>query len=186
MKDFDEDGLINKYEFYYVHYLYCQDSELTISEMFEQYGLTYEDKLTLDEFTALFCSECEMEEIPECQENAMQDLEAFDNEQDNQLSPEEFAEIYNYYFGEDGNEYHRDYLFTLYDADYDNMLSLEEFLELFCNEIFGGAVVTECADWTEPLFNAYDGDQSGYLDTTEFLSLYNTFCPCNKDFVELF
>jgi Ca2+-binding EF-hand superfamily protein len=99
VKDFDEDGLINKYEFYYVHYLYCQDSELTISEMFEQYGLTYEDKLTLDEFTALFCNECEMEEIPECQENAMQDLEAFDNGKDNQLSPEEFAEIYNYYFG---------------------------------------------------------------------------------------
>ena len=83
MKDFDEDGLINKYEFYYVHYLYCQASELTITEMFDQYGLTYEDKLTLEEFSLLFCTECEKEEIPECQMNAMEDLEAYDVEQDN-------------------------------------------------------------------------------------------------------
>ena len=90
MKDFDEDGLMNIYEFYYVHYLYCQESELTITEMFQQYGLTHENNLTLEEFTALFCSECQMEEIPECQMNAMDALEAFDVEQDNQLSPEEF------------------------------------------------------------------------------------------------
>ena len=132
--------------------------------MFEQYGLTYEDKLTIDEFTDLFCNECEMEEIPECQERAMEDLEAFDNEQDNQLSYEEFEEIYNYYFGENGNEYHRDYLFTLYDVDHDNMLSLDEFKELYCNEVYEEAVVTVCADWAEPLFNAYDADQSGNLD----------------------
>ena len=122
--------------------------------------------------------------------NAMDDLEAFDSEQDNQLSPEEFEAVYNYYFGESGNEYHRDYLFTLYDVDHDHMLSLDEFKELYCNEIDGGIVgeivVSECADWTEPLFNAYDGDQSGYLDQTEFALLYNTFCPCNKDLVELF
>ena len=132
--------------------------------MFAQYGLTHENNLTLEEFTALFCSECQMEEIPECQMNAMDALEAFDVEQDNQLSPEEFAHIYHHYFGENGNEFHRDYLFTIYDADHDHMLSLDEFKELYCNEIQGGAVVTECADWSEPLFNAYDADQSGVLD----------------------
>jgi Ca2+-binding EF-hand superfamily protein len=108
-------------------------------------------------------------------------MEAYDNAQDNPLSPEEFAEIYNYYFGESGNEYHRDYLFTLYDIDNDNMLSLDEFKELYCNEIDGGAVVTECATWSEPLFTAYDADQNEYLDLTEFASLYYTFNPSNKD-----
>jgi hypothetical protein len=65
------------------------------------------------------------------------------------------------------------------------MLSLDEFKELYCNEIDGEAVVTECADWSEPLFTAYDADQSGYLDQIEFASLYNTFCPCNKELEEL-
>ena len=66
------------------------------------------------------------------------------------------------------------------------MLSLEEFQELYCNEIAGEAVVSECGDWSEPLFNAYDANQSGYLDSVEFASLYDTFCPCNKDIDELF
>jgi Ca2+-binding EF-hand superfamily protein len=128
-----------------------------------------------------------MEEVPECQEYAMADLEAFDTEQqDNQLSYEEFEFVYLYYFGEDGNDYHRDYLFTLYDVNHDHMLSLDEFKELYCNEVHDGGVVTVCADWSEPLFTAYDADQSGNLDQTEFAILYDTFCPCNKDLEELF
>jgi hypothetical protein len=65
------------------------------------------------------------------------------------------------------------------------MLSLDEFKDLYCNEIYGEAIVTECSDWSEPLFNAYDANQSGFLDYTEFSSLYDTFCPCNKDIDEL-
>ena len=66
------------------------------------------------------------------------------------------------------------------------MLSLGEFEALFCNEINGGAVVTECSEWGEPLFNAYDADTSGSLDQYEFAVLYDTFCPCTKTIEDLF
>ena len=133
VKDFDEDGLISKYEFFYIHHLYCRDvTEKSINELFDEYSLTIEDKLTLDEFTLLFCEECKMEEVPQCEENAMDDFEQYDVEQDNLLSESEFTQLYNIYFSE-GNEFHKDYLFTVYDTDYDNMLSLIEFKELSCN-----------------------------------------------------
>jgi hypothetical protein len=69
--------------------------------------------------------------------------------------------MYNVYFSEGGSEYHKDYLFTVYDTDYDHMLSFNELKELYCNEIDGGAVIGECSDWSLNLFGAFDTDQNG-------------------------
>jgi Ca2+-binding EF-hand superfamily protein len=186
VRDFDEDGLISKYEFFYIHYLYCRDvTEKSVNELFDEYSLTYEDKLTLEEFTLIFCEECKMDEVPQCEENAMDDFEAYDDEQDNLLSESEFAQLYSVYFSE-GNEYHRDYLFTVYDTDFDNMLSLNEFKEFYCNQIDGGAVIGECPEWSINLFNAFDIDQSGSIDADEYQVLNTAYGPFYKHMYQLF
>ena len=64
--DTDNDGLLSKAEFEYVYVIYCPDATKTIDELYQAYGLTYEDKMTVEEFIKLYCLECGGVEVQEC------------------------------------------------------------------------------------------------------------------------
>lgn len=140
----------------------------------------------MEEFTELYCKECSGQEVEECTEHALDSALAYDLDQDNLISPDEFEEIYNHYYTEGGNKYHREYLFALYDANKDHVLSLAEYAVFYCAELSGDVIsIGDCTVWAEGLFHAYDSDHDDQLNVDEFSNLHSIFCPCSKTVEEL-
>jgi Ca2+-binding EF-hand superfamily protein len=57
----------------------------------------------------------------------LEEASVFDTDSNNLIDASEFENVYTYHFSQTANNYHRDYLFALYDADNDQSLSLQEY-----------------------------------------------------------
>jgi Ca2+-binding EF-hand superfamily protein len=141
--------------------------------------------LSLEEFSELYCNECKGQEVEECTELALEEVSIFDVDYNNQIDQAEFEGLYNYHYGEDGSNYHRQYLFALYDADNDQILSLAEYSQFSCAVIYTPTEIGDCSVWAGDLFDAYNADQDYLLSIDEFTTLHSAFGPGSKTIYEL-
>jgi hypothetical protein len=141
--------------------------------------------LSLEEFSELYCNECKGQEVEECTELALEEVAIYDVDGNNLIDQAEFETIYDTHYTEEGSQYHREYLFALFDGDKDHNLSLAEYRQFYCLAIFAETDIGDCTLWAQGLFHAYDSDHDDLLSVYEFSTLHSIFCPCPKTVEEL-